>query len=138
MTLLSLLGDKKFRQGLKPAIHNVAVSVPWLLATSRPEIAEWIQDTLQKAPRSIAFADPMLAQTPWHWRFPVEVSVTSRLSRYLKGTSPLFSVQSLHLLSHGANPGQQKEVKEKSPPNLDHTHSVPETTTMAEEMLFRL
>jgi hypothetical protein len=47
MTLERLEGDKRSRQGLKPAIHELVVSLPWLLATLRPEIAEWMQDTLQ-------------------------------------------------------------------------------------------
>ena len=47
MTLLRLVHDTKYRQRLKPAIHDVVVLVPWLLATARPEIAEWIQETLE-------------------------------------------------------------------------------------------
>ena len=46
MTLVRLLDDERSRNSLKPALRIIEVSVPWLLGTTRREVAEWIEETL--------------------------------------------------------------------------------------------
>ena len=45
-TLQELIEDEDTREALKPKVLQVKVSVPWLMQTTRPDIAKWIEDSL--------------------------------------------------------------------------------------------
>ena len=47
MTLEKLLNNQSARAALKPERRVVTVGLPWLMETSRPEIAEWIEETIR-------------------------------------------------------------------------------------------